>query len=119
MRTNLKKLNGIRKRFHGTFERFGTKQGWKGLLPTILLRDVIDISTKRIVTQHLWFNLTKQFKILDLKEGDVVMFDARVKQYIKGYAGYREDVQWEKPLEEDYKLSHPTKILKQNEEEGD
>jgi len=33
-----------------------------------------------------------------------------IKEYYKGYAGYKEEVQWEKPIEQDYKLSHPTKI---------
>ena len=110
MRKNLKKLNEIRKRFKGTFERFGTKAGYKYPLTTLLFKDIIDISTKEKITEHIWFNLTKGFYTLDLKEGDVVEFDARVKRYTKGYMGYREDVY--KPIETDYKLSHPTKIKK-------
>jgi len=41
----------------------------------------------------------------------MIQFDARVKSYIKGYRGYRDDI-YDKPLSIDYKLSHPTKIKK-------
>ena len=110
MRKDLKKFNEIRKRFKGTFERFGTKAGYKYPLTTLLFKYIIDSSTKEKVTEHIWFNLTKGFNTLDLKEGDIIEFDARVKEYTKGYMGYREDVY--KPIETDYKLSHPTKIKK-------
>jgi len=110
MREGLKNFEGKRKRFRAYFVRFGTKKGYKGLERTILLKYVEDVSTNRLVAEHLWFNLTKGFAALDLKEGDQVEFDARVKRYVKGYKGYREDV-W-KPLELDYKLSHPTKLRK-------
>lgn len=110
MRTKLKKFNEVRKRFKATFVRFGTKSGFKYPLPTILFENVIMLSTNKKITNHLWFNLTKQFNELDLKEGDVVEFDARVKKYIKGYQGRREELEFENPIEEDYKLSHPTKI---------
>ena len=113
MRKKLKKFNEIRKRFKGTFERFGTKSGYKYPLTTLLFKDITDISTKEKVCSHIWFNLTKGFNAIDLKEGDVVEFDARVKRYVKGYMGYREDVY--KQIETDYKLSHPTKIIKINE----
>ena len=101
-------LNGVRRRFTGTFVRMGTKHGWKGCVEnTILLKDIKD-SFGKIVCDHLWFNLTKEFGSLTLKEGTVVSFDARVKSYYKGYQGYREDV--DKPVEMDFKLSHPTKV---------
>ena len=110
MRKKLKKSNGIRKRFKGIFEKFGMKSGYKYPLTTILLKDIIDVSTGEKVSEHLWFNLTKQFNALNLKEEDIVEFDARVKNYTKGYMGYREDIY--KPIKIDYKLSHPTKIKK-------
>ena len=111
MRKKLKQLNEIRARFRGTFVRAGMKNGYKGMLPTIMLKNVENIETKEIVTEHLWFNLTKGFSALDLKEGEIVEFDARVKSYTKGYMGYRDDI-YDKPVEYDYKLSHPTKIIK-------
>ena len=115
MRKALKQLNGERRRFSGTFVRTGQKPGWKGsALTTILLKDIKD-ANGRIVSDHLWFNLTKEFD-LALKEGDVISFDARVKLYYKGYRGYREDV--DKPVEMDFKLSHPTKVVRVEEQKS-
>ena len=112
MRKNLKALIEERKKFIGLFERYGTKSGWHGFpIKTILLKDISD--DKCIVADHIWFTMTKGFEALgELKQGDKIEFCARVKEYYKGYAGYREDVQIEKPIELDYKLSHPTKIKK-------
>lgn len=109
MRKQLSTINNTRQKFTGTFERFGEKSGWQGNIDfTLLLTDVKDQEGK-LMTEHLWFNLTKQFNALKLQEGDVVEFHARVKRYFKGYRGYREDI-YDKPVETDYKLSHPTKI---------
>jgi hypothetical protein len=111
MRVRLGKMYGERTVFRGTFSRFGLKSAYKGPpLKTVLLINITD-SSGRIVCDHLWFNFTKGFAALDLKEGDVVEFHARVKDYWKGYRGRRDDV-WDKPLEKDYKLSFPTKIRK-------
>ena len=108
MRQGLQKLDGVRRRFVGVFVRYGTKKGWKGVtLTTILLKD-IKINGK-LICDHLWFNLTKEFDNLTLKEGTTVAFDARVREYLKGYRGYRDDV-YDKPVERDFKLSHPTKV---------
>jgi hypothetical protein len=108
MRRELAKKEDIRDVFSGTFVRFGTKNGYKGPEPTVLLKEIHDISGK-VVTSHLWFNLTKGFANLGpLVEGDVIEFRARVTQYIKGYQGRRDDVYV--PIEADYKLSRPTKL---------
>lgn len=107
MRKNLQKINGTRATFTGVFERFGTKNGWNGPEKTVLLKDIRN-SSGEIVADHLWFNYTKGFQMLPLSPGVEVKFVARVKLYEKGYKGYREDVY--KPIEYDYKLSHPTKI---------
>ena len=109
-RGKLKKINGERATFRGTFIRVGTKPGWTRLEKTILLENVQDASG-RVVTGHLWFNYTKGFMALGkLNPGDVIQFDARVKAYRKGYQGRRDDVY--KPVSVDYKLSHPTKLSK-------
>ncbi len=65
----------------------------------------------RVVSDHVWFTVTKGFAKLGLQVGDVVTFDARVGPYIKGYEGYREDV-YDKPVEQDYKLVYPTRLRK-------
>ncbi len=108
MRQALKTLDGQRQTFTGTIERFGNKNDFGHIKLTLLLKDVKD-SEGNVVTDHLWFNLTKGFSKIGLQTGDIVQFDARVKEYLKGYMGHREDV-FDKPIQRDYKLSHPTKI---------
>ena len=109
MRKELKPLQDLRGQFTGTFVRIGTKSSYGYLKHTLLLKDVTDKAGK-VVTDHLWFNLTKGFAALGLTPGDVVQFEARVRPYEKGYRGYRDDV--DKPIETDYKLSHPTRLRK-------
>ena len=105
MRRQLQKINDVRASFSGTYVRSGIKTGWKGRLEaTVLLKDVKDKNGK-IVTDHLWFNMTMGFASLTLKEGDIVQFDARVKPYQKFDREYG-------IREIDYKLSHPTKVRK-------
>jgi len=103
LREKLAKRNNERDIFTGIFIRFGTKSGYKHKEPTVLLQDIQDKNSK-IVTDHLWFNYTKEFKRLwennDLHPGNIIEFYARVKIYSKGY---------EKD-EFDYKLSFPTKL---------
>lgn len=109
MRKKLKESEGVRGLFRGTFTRFGTKNGWRGPEKTVLLNN-IENDEGTVVSDHCWFNYTKGFQSLHLKEGDRIEFQARVKEYLKGYQGYREEVY--KPVEIDYKLSHPTKLKK-------
>lgn len=109
MRKKLEKIEGERQKFKGTFVRFGTKSGWKGkTADTLLLRHVVD-ENENVITDHLWFNLTKQFESLALKEGDVVEFEARSTGYKKGYVAH---ASYANRREKDYKLSHPTKVRK-------
>lgn len=110
MRKELK-IIGSRDRhvFTATFIRFGFRDGYKGPVKTILLQNVL--LDDKIVTDHLWFDLTKGFESADLLPGDVVEFCARVSIYEKGYKGYRNDV-FGRPIEKDYRLSRPTKIKK-------
>jgi len=111
MRTELKEIQNNRKTFTGIFKRYGTKTNWHGFPEkTILLTDVKD-SIENKVADHIWFSMTKGFeKLGELKEGDLVQFDARVKPYFKGYNGYREEIRWEKPIKKDYKLNNPSQI---------
>lgn len=86
MRKELK-IIGSRERhvFTATFIRFGFRDGYKGPVKTILLQDVL--LDGKIVTDHLWFDLTKGLESADLLPGDVVEFCARVSIYEKGYKG--------------------------------
>lgn len=98
-------------RFIGTFVRYGTKAGYKGRLKMTLLFENICDKDGLQYTEHLWFNTGSQFEALNLQAGDKICFDARVKAYTKGYKGRRHDFDT-KPVQTDYKLSHPTNIVK-------
>lgn len=67
--------------FTATFVRFGFRNGYIGPVKTMLLQDVTLDS--KIVSDHLWFDLTKGFSDADLSPGDVVEFCARVSAYEK------------------------------------
>lgn len=103
MRKELKHIDGERMTFKGTVSRYGGKGGGKY---TLLIVDVSHLDG-RPVTDHLWFNLTKQFKALRLQPGEAVQFNARAKPYTKGYIGKKEI---DRPVKQDYKLSHPSQI---------
>ncbi len=60
-----------------------------------------------MITDHLWFNLTKAFAALSLEMGDIVQFEARVKPYLKGYVSRDHHLQ-----EIDYRLDRPTRVKK-------
>lgn len=108
MRTALKKEAGTRKKFKGTFVRIGRKAGFKGYSQeTILLKEIIDLELGKVVTDHVWLNLTKGFEQIGIKEGMIIEFEARIKEYTKGYVNTRYKIDNQK---KDYKLSHPTKF---------
>jgi len=79
-------------------------------METVLLVDIRD-SNGKLICDHLWFNMTKGFEVLGtMREGDVIQFEARVKEYKKGYVNRRAGIDQSRS---DYKLSHPTKIMRQ------
>lgn len=115
MRKKLSKINGERTKFFGKFERIGSKSGWKGKEKTVLIKDISD-QYGTSVADHIWFNYTKGFQNIYLNNGDLLEFEARVKEYEKGYKGSRLDV--DAPVSRDYKLSHPSKIRKCEQQAG-
>ena len=108
VRKGLSAYNDERRRFRGEVARFGKKVNFKGYSEeTILLRNIVDIETNDVVTDHVWFTYSKGFDDAKVRQGDRIEFDARVKSYKKGYVnklikGTKQTV--------DFKLSHPTKI---------
>ena len=102
MREELKKYENQRGKFRAIFKQFGRKTNWytQRKETTVLLENILD-NRGKIVCDHAWLNLTKQFEKLDLKEGDFIQFHARVKPYMKGYE--KDEV--------DLKFSHPTKVV--------
>lgn len=113
MRYQLKNINGQRMPFIATVERFGTKKNLYTRLPdkTILLKDVKFAETGKPATTHIWFTVGKTIDALNLSEGDIIKFEARVAEYVKGFVNYREYID-ERTL--DYKLNRPTKFEKLN-----
>jgi len=108
MRKELAKADGIRKKFTGIFSRLGKKTNYQGYSEdTILLVNITDTETKQVVADHLWFSYTKSFEKVSLSEGVVVEFEARVKEYRKGYVNSQYKINHAR---KDFKLSHPTKI---------
>jgi hypothetical protein len=108
MRKVLASQAGERKQFRAVFSRLGKKTNFKGYREdTILLNDVREAESLRIVTDHIWFSYTKAFEKIKLTEGCVVEFEARVKEYTKGYVSKRYNLS---KRTVDFKLSHPTKI---------
>ena len=108
MRKELKKREDFRGRFSGVFVRYGTRKNWHGFPEkTLLLRNVRQ--GDEVVADHIWFAETKQFAMHTFEEDDLVEFDARVKPYEKGYVNNRE---WIDGRETDYRLSHPTKVVR-------
>jgi hypothetical protein len=112
VRFELAPFNGQRRKFTATFVQLGLKACFKGRPPTwtVLLADIVDVESKRMISDHLWLNLTKRFEAVELDYQDRISFEARVTTYEKGYFGHREDVF--KPFGVDYKLSYPTKFVR-------
>jgi len=110
LRTELKKLDEQRELFTGVFKKYGLKSGYKGPSTETILLTAIRDGNGNLISDHLWFNMTKGFEQLgSLKEGDIVRFEARVKRYRKGYINRQAGIDQSKF---DYKLSHPTKIVR-------
>lgn len=109
MRKALRKREGERFRVRCHVERFGTKSAFKGgPIPTILLKNLQDVTTGDNLTDHLWFTAGKWCQ--GLRIGDTIEFDARVGAYLKGYQGRREDVY--APVSEDFRLERPTRVIR-------
>lgn len=110
MRKKLALEEGKRKKFRAIFVRVGKKINYNGYSEdTILVSNIIDLELNREVADHVWFSYTKGFEKITLAEGTVLEFEARVKEYTKGYV--RKDLKINNRTT-DYKLSHPTKIKK-------
>ena len=108
MRESLKKLGDDKRHtFTAIVGRFSLKTGFRGLpLKTIMLLKVKCDGV--VVASHVWLTFGRRFHSAVLLPGDLIQFDARVKQYEKGYKGRKLDVY--KPVSKDYGLSYPTKI---------
>jgi len=112
MRKTLAAEEGKRKKFKAVFDRVGKKINYKGYSEeTILLKNIVDLESQKIVADHVWFSYSKGFIKVSPKFGDVIEFEARVKEYQKGYVNRNYKIDNSK---KDFKLSNPTKIKKQS-----
>ena len=108
MREQLARREGYRFLCRAVVDRFGNRTGWKGRpVLTLLLRDVVEAKTGTVLTDHLWFTVGKWSE--GLAAGDVIGFEARSGDYIKGYRG-RRDVDDAPPVSRDWRLERPTKV---------
>ena len=108
MRKKLESNKDVRKKFHAVFSRFGKKVSFSGYSDqTILLIDVRDAETQETLTDHVWFAYTRGFENIPLRPGAKVEFEARIKEYKKGYVNRRFKIDQSRV---DYKLSYPTRI---------
>lgn len=109
VRTELRKYQEQRFKIKGVVSRFGKKSAFKGReLDTILFINIVKASDDSFLTDHIWFTKGKWAE--NLQVNDVVEFDVRVKTYEKGYKGYREFIEFEKPIVKDWKFSHPSNV---------
>lgn len=109
MRTSLKSIDQVRKKFRGVYQREGKKINFKGYSETTILLGPVTDESGKVVTDHLWFSKTKGFEALGmLSQGDIIEFEARVTNYRKGYVNKRINVNQRSV---DYKLSRPTKMI--------
>jgi hypothetical protein len=108
MRQKLAKHEGERKKFFATVSKTGKRVSIKGYSEdTLLLLQVTDAETNQVVCDHVWFAYSKTFDDARLSPGLKISFEARVKEYSKGYVNRSLGINNRK---RDYKLSHPTKV---------
>lgn len=111
MRKALQKIDAERGKFTAIFDCYGSKRAFRGRTDTTLLfREICDKEGK-LVADHLWFTTNKEFEKHSFIRGDRISFEARVKEYKKGYQGLPGSLN--KPAKSDFKLSHPTRVVKQ------
>lgn len=112
MRKKLKELKDKRIKIIAGFEKFGTKINFKGFPEqTALFVNLTDENNNELC-DHIWFTVGKRIANLNLKYGNIVSFEARISEYVKGYVNFKEYVD-ERTI--DYKLNNPTnfKIIKE------
>lgn len=108
MRSRLANTERERRLFHATFSRVGKKTNYHGYSEdTLLLTNVVDVEANEMVADHVWFTYSNAFDKLRLKEGDRLEFEARVREYKKGYVSRSLKINQSR---KDFKLSYPTKI---------
>lgn len=100
VRTKLKPRDQERFRVTACVDRRGTCSGWNGRVElTILLKDIRDADTGKLLTDHMWFK--RGVWSMSIHPGDKIAFDARVTTYVKGHRGRK-----------DWRMERPTRVVK-------
>ena len=89
------------------YVRAGTKNAAGHPHGTVLIRDVRNLDTGELLTDHLWFNRGKVWRNVGLVPGDVVSFQSRPIEYRTGYWGPSKVRQILEPARRDYRLTPP------------
>lgn len=116
MRIQLKDL-GSRDRhtFIATFERYGKKPGWFTPGNTALFKNVKLTDSEEILTDHIWLTVGKQlFELGELKQGDIIQFNARVGEYFHKF--FDKDYMFEPEYSLDFRLYRANKLVVLNRE---
>lgn len=100
MRIKLAKYCGERIRLRATVRRFSRKSKYKNSPETIMLSDVFNAETNEKITDHIWINPRKRIGDANLDRGDIIEFNAVIREYTK------------KNGVKDYKVSYPSQIKK-------
>ena len=114
MRTDIQSLEGRRATFIATFSKrdnFMTKWGFR---VKVLLKHIKDVHFKPLF-DHV--SITDQSSLQQmslLKEGDLIVFSAVVREYQRGYHGEDIDLRLKHPESVDYMLYDIRDIAKQN-----
>jgi hypothetical protein len=109
MRSGLASRAGARKKFRAHFSKIGKKVNYKGYSEeTLLLTNVTDADTNEPVADHVWFTYSKAFEKVMAHAGSWITFEARVKEYTKGYVNRSMGLNKKR---KDLKLSHPTNVM--------
>jgi hypothetical protein len=110
VREAFRALEGERRRFKAIFERFGERTYKNHVSKTLLFLNVTETVTGQVLTDHLWFPMNQTFEKLELKQGEVMVFDARVGIYRKKQR-YNDGLRDNYSIVEDYKLRNPTNCV--------
>ena len=114
MRTSLQSLEGKRATFIAIFSRrdvFRTKWGWQ---EKVVLKHLKDVQFKPLA-DHVSITDQPSLQLMAfLKEGDLIVFSASIRDYQRGYHGDDIDLRLKHPNSVDYMLYDVCDVIKQN-----
>ena len=103
--------------FTGTFSQFKTKSNDFGEdLYGFVLKDIKKATSKKILSDSQWFNLSNSFKDAFSKykdkalPGKTIKFEAALESNKKGYYTYRDNILISTPDDLEHRLLRATKI---------